>query len=432
MLLLYVTIAFIGFSIIETPWINIYPQILLPVLLFSWSIHNKKIPRLKTESVVAVLFIIAVCFAGVAEDLWASDLKNLLQNTIRIATSLMFVAAIAITVNRDSKKIEKIIITSSSIISLSILWFVLEISVVEPFVSLRTSIYQKLYDETTLVAGTEYIRSGLAPFTHMVGYQIAFCLPVSIIMIVKGKRTTIASVIVTLCLIALFFSSQRSALLGAGFGIILNIRHLIPKERSLSINQIRIAVSAVFAFVIIILLEWDVKVLGQVSIFEKLGSIESNNEAVFRFQLQRKAIELLLANPLGLEVHGLDWINDGFIPILQQSSISDADYFSRNTVDGGIAVHNGYLGPALKGGIIILLLSGIILMYFYRSLCGASTKCPRCFESGRVYIYSTFISVIVFQSSFHNGSFLTREPISLIVSGLIFGYAIARSREAHA
>jgi hypothetical protein len=155
----------------------------------------------------------------------------------------------------------------------------------------------------------------------------------------------------------------------------------------------------------------------------KVQQDESLVNAIFRLELQKRALLLVLTHPFGLHFERLTWEESGFwlayydFP-LPMSSISSA-----------IGVHNGYLGPALNHGVVLV---GLVVAFLARIGGDAFHILSRTHAESRdgviaCSLAATTVGLLIPQAMTHNASFLTGEPVTLLCIAALMAVAMRAS-----
>lgn len=406
------------YSVPDVPFLPISPAIIIPFILFvacyrewnKWGGHLLRISAFRLFLILYGLMIVGefgqkgISYASIAE-------------AGRLVASALSVIALALYTMSSQERMQRTINVVGMMIVISVAWFIMEITAVNPFVSFRTHLYADLYASQTSL-NIENIRSGLTPFTHQMGYQLVAIAPLLFVQW-NGKRQFSHKIAYlagsTGVFLSLYFTGQRSALLGIVVSLTFIVAYNRIKLRAYQLLLI-LFLGSISSFLVISIGSWKNDTLNQGTLEEKLQSEMANKSIIFRLELQLKALELSFQYPLGLDIAGVDWETVGYWPVKQQSD--------NNAFNKPISVHNGYLAPTLKYGIVVFVCAVFMLLRIFelsfwlmRSRWASQPHIARmCTVVG-----STIIGLYFVQAMLHNGSLLNREPMSLFFLALALG-----------
>jgi len=300
------------------------------------------------------------------------------------------------------------------LLGISALWFLLEITLVEPFVSFRLRLYADIYESFFQGDEGDFSRSGLSPFLHNLGYQVSFFLSVLFVMqtqVSHGQGRTLRFAALLLGFTALYFSAQRSAF----FAVAASVAIFFFYRRSLRQGLASLVVLSLVAGGLLAVTSagsFETDYL-QASVVQKLLRPEYWSEAVFRFELQKRALELIVLHPFGLPDLG-DWVAEGFWPVFAESNIT--------SISSPIAVHNSYLGVGLECGVPFLALCAWFLIRLLRSCHGILTRISE-YSGERPLMAQAVVSgapgLFILQSSTHNSSLFTQDISCMVMFSLV-------------
>jgi len=402
------------FSIVKVPFLPVSPTIILPFMLFltchhewkKWRVHLLRMPILRAFLILYGLMIIGdivisgICYASISE-------------AGRLVSSAVAVISLTLYSMSSPERTQRATNVFGMAILISCLWFIMEITVVEPFVSMRGRIYAQIYSSKTDL-NIDSLRSGLTPFNHLMGYQIVGLFP---LLFVKwhGERRYSWKMLYLIGLIIIFltlyFTSQRSSFCGMMVSLAFILFYSRIRLR-LSKLMLFLFLSLGLSFIVISSVAVSKSEL-QPSIISKLQSGIYMDDAIFRIMLQLRALKLVFQYPFGLPMAGVDWETVGFWPV--------KDNFNGDTFPNVIAVHNGYLGSGLEYGLGVFLIAVYMLYRMLKlSIQLLSSKWPSHPDIGRLctIVGATIIGLYFLQSMLHNASVLTREPVSLFFLSL--------------
>lgn len=313
------------------------------------------------------------------------------------------------------------------LLAISQVWYFCELRMPDRFVPLRAQLYADMYlqesYEKSISALTiaRSFRTGLTPRQHGLGYVSCGALAyaaLSVVLAARGRRNTATVLLVVLAglsLATLYYSLQRSAVLGAVAG--LGLLYLGPFKATLSTR---------LPFVLLLLTISAGSILpAAVSEFTKPpADIVTKSLAAqdygFRIGLQLQALNLTLQCPLGLTASGKTWADDGFLPVAERYDLAGMK---------PLAPHNGYIGVLLNYGWVG---AGLVITF----LVSAATTILRVVRQpadtpgfpakmAAVIAASTF-GLLFIQSMFHNASVMSREPVCMAFVTMLGYLAVYR------
>ena len=447
-------------SVVEIWPIPISPIVYLPFLLLAagWSILVPWFGPLLRYWPVRFLFVIYAYF------IWAElsagwGYSQISQSGRWIAGSLglMCLAAYA---RSHSTRLTRLVVTICCLLSLSILWFVLEMRIGGPFIVWREWQYSHLYANVPKWL-FENTRSGLTPWLHLLGYQIAAVAPLLALPILLARSDKAMAALIplpwvayTLLFIAIWFSAQRAALLAAlsvivALPLIFRTRQAVLMAcvivaaggtARLAVSETSVtpvpaadsgltspadsgdAVPLVPAAPEITPRRWNNQTLNA-TIGDKLFKGIYQSELIFRLKLQQRALFLILTSPFGLERAGRTWNVDGLKYVRDRHPV----FYART-----IGVHNSILAYSLDEGWVVfvpavLMLVGLGLISV-RLLWSAARQQSRLTAIGGV-VTIAFLNVTLLEAMTHNASLLNQEPTSMIFFALLLAVDLFRRTE---
>lgn len=411
-------------SIVQIPPIPISPIIYLPFVLLAvadgemrraWP-RVVRTPAFGWIAALLVLKSLSLVAVGTLSYETFAEVGRVVAGILTLAGLAMYAASRPARLRR----LAGILVLTCGI---SLLWYLAELAVGDPFVSVRNGLYADIYaahDEGLV----ETIRSGLTPFRHQLGYQLSGFLPLVLLPLLRARvrRRELLLIVAGLAvgLAALVASLQRSALIA----MIISATAIAWYSRRLG----RMATVAVAAGTICVAVAGEairrsdtVALLAEATLFDKLQSQDSRYDSALRGELQARALELIWQHPLGLVVADLDWNDVGFQYVYDRMRAVSSEY------EQGFAVHNGYLGDALNYGIgylvVTLLAVGCVFGTAYQVL-------RRGRDDGRgdqgiaLGVAGTVFGLYSIQAMTHNASIVTLEPVSLVVLSLLIACAL--------
>jgi hypothetical protein len=339
-----------------------------------------------------------------------------------ISAAAFVIALVAYIASNPAGRFKRVLALTLYAMGASALWFLLEISISEPFVGLRLELYADNYLRYEWNDEGEATRSGLCPFLHILGYQLSFL--VSILLVTESKYLTKPNRILRLLGLllgaaALYFSSQRSVFFAGAATVFLFMFY--SSGRRISGRMVGLLLFIATIVTVTTSLEgWETDYL-QASISQKLFDSQHWDEARFRLNLQLQALVVIINNPLGLADPFAEWIQLGFWPVYEA--------FESPPFNTPIAVHNGYLGQALDLGapflaITICFLWGIVRMAHRNLLKSANLPSKEAVFTRAVA--ASVPGIFLLQSTTHNSSVLTADASCLIIFSLLLTMEIQR------
>ena len=436
-------------AVIPRPRVGL-PDAVMVATLLAWSFHVVQVPPIPLSPLVYMPFaMLAACRAewratrgallrepALLWTLAALALHVALMFVVRgigygeIAEAGRYVAGMVLLVTlaaytaSDPARCRRALVTVVLASTASVAWFLVELGVPgAPLVEWRVAMYADIYaaqDESIV----ETVRSGLAPYRHLLGYPLTAVVPLLLVPLLRTG--TAASRVVPAAGLAvasagLVLSLQRSALAGALVGAVVLLAGL-RSGRALGRAVLVLAAAAAAAVALTRAVPAMAEVM-QGTLLEKLQSREGGSDTVFRLHLQARAVELLVQHPLGLPAADLSWTDVGFRHTYERMR-AVAEY------EHAFAVHNGYLAPALNYGVGLLVVTLGALAATGAAVLRAVRHDPRDDPAVRAWGVGAAGSVAglySFQAGMHNASIMSLEPVTLASLGCLVGF-VARRR----
>ena len=319
--------------------------------------------------------------------------------------------------------------TLLAILAISQIWYFCELRMPDRFIPIRAALYADTYLEESYEKSLSALsiargfRTGLTPRQHGLGYVSCGALAYAslALMLASQGRVRLANVLLlllaALSLATLYYSLQRSAVLGAVTG--LGLLFLGPFKTTLSTRLPFVLLLIVVAVAAIVPAAISDSSPAQADIVSKTMVAEDYG---FRIGMQIQALKLTVLCPLGLRFSGKNWEDDGFAVVAERYDL------------GGmkpLAVHNGYLSVLMNYGWI----GAALVFTFLGSAARTITRVVRRpfdtpgfpTKTAAVVAASCF-GLIYIQSMFHNASVMNREPVCLAFVTLLGYLAFYRPR----
>ena len=302
------------------------------------------------------------------------------------------------------------------------IWFFCELRMPDRFVPLRAALYADMYLEESYEKSISALtiarsfRTGLAPRQHGLGYVSCGALAYASLALLLSSRGSVKVANVLLLLLAalslatLYYSLQRSAILGSVAG--LGLLYVGPFKASLSTRipfVLLLIALAVAAIVPVAVTEADP---ARADIVSKTMSAEDYG---FRISMQIEAVKLTVMCPLGLRFSGKTWAEDGFVPVAERYNLSGMK---------PLAPHNGYLSVLMNYGWAGALLVVAFLVSAGRTIVRVIRRpadTPGFSSTVGAVVAASCFGLLFIQSMFHNASVVSREPVCLAFVTLL-GY----------
>jgi len=307
-----------------------------------------------------------------------------------------------------------------ALLAISQVWYFCELRMPDQFIPIRAALYADTYLEESYEKSLSALsiargfRTGLTPRQHGLGYVSCGALAYAslALMLASRGRARLANVLLlllaALSLATLYYSLQRSAVLGAIAG--LGLLFLGPFKSTLS---------ARLPFVLLLIAVAAVAILptgitdtnpARADIVSKTMSAEDYG---FRIGMQIQALKLTVMCPLGLRFSGKNWEDDGFQKVAERYDLGNMP---------PLAPHNGYLSVLLNYGWGGAILVGIFLTSAWQTIVQTikrPAECPAFSAKTCAVLAASAFALIFVQSFFHNASVMTREPVSLAFVALL-------------
>lgn len=424
--LMAATVATMCYSVVEIPGIPVSPTVWLP-LLFAFSARHelrrrgRALVRHPVFAIAAVMMAALVCMRSVFTDSTAEAIAD----AGRVMSYGAGLGALALYASSSVGRFRRAALTLMVTLAVSLAWFLLELTVVEPFVGWRFQLYAELYAQDT-TGFVERLRTGLVPYLHLLGYQVAAFVPLALVPLMETRRRRSQQLLggggILLAFVALFISSQRSALLAIvlSLGMVLFFTGGIKMALRMGVLSLLVVVGA---DALVRRDMWTGPGTGNNQLFEKLVSEAASRDAEFRLRMQGRGVELVFLHPLGLRAAGLNWVESGFMHV--QSRMEQAPRYGV----GAIAIHNGYLGTAVDYGLGFLLLAGALLVSIARTALRVMRQRRLLHPDLQLWtvgVAAATAGLYIFQAFTHNASFFTLEPASMLVLGLLLALDLMR------
>lgn len=319
------------------------------------------------------------------------------------------------------------------LLAVSQIWFFCELRMPERFVPLRAVLYADMYLEESVTKSLSSLtiargfRTGLTPRQHGLGYVSCGALAYASLALLLGMRGRVRLAKMLLLLLAalslatLYYSLQRSAVLGAVAG--LGLLYLGPFKTTLSTRLPFVLLLLVVAVAAIVPAALSDTSPARADIVTKTWVA---NDYGLRVGMQIQALKLTLLCPLGLRFSGKTWAEDGFAPIAARYNVTDIK---------PLAPHNGYLSVLLNygwaGAVLVLTFLGSAASSILR-IVRRPADTPGFSSQTAAVVAASCFGLLFVQSMFHNSSVVTREPVCLAFVTLL-GYLAAyrlRRRDA--
>jgi len=349
-------------------------------------------------------------------------INNVKTVSILVSFGSVFCTLIVIgTLSRNHKQQllnYRALIVYFAILSGSAFWyFITYIS--EPLLLLHSQIF--------MVKGIA-LPGGFTSWPHIFGYHLT---PLALCVVVlwlysKGIKKVLWSVILSLVLYIVILFGERSVM----FSILICLCILILK-RDYTKKIIVFTVILLFAVQIFNIkfdrspseFQQNPGFSRQINLIEKLTS-QSRDEIESRLMLQLIGLEIFFRNPLGLSLNQQDWKTAALV--LNQDAF---EYWEEV-----IYIHNGYIGTAVRYGIMIGSLIFIILYKLLLISIRMINFRDRDRNNNKIntVLGISLVGVLV-QAMFHNASFASTEPttITLIIFVLIRYSQISRIKKTY-
>lgn len=404
------------FSIVELLPGTVSPIIFTPFAALASQL--RRLPRLigyVVSTPVAGSLIFLLLLQAILPFVVSGTSDNPLGNAGRMVAGIAFFVAITGYTSSGTVSFYRGLGMFCVALGVSLLWFLLEISVGDPFVTWRFALYLPLYAGQD-AAIAETIRTGLTPFLHLLGYQVAILAPILTVVAASrpftGRLRLLAALALPVCALSVFFSAQRGALVSICIAVAVLIARL----------KLRTAARAILPFALLVVpmtlwlstgVGWRSDLLST-TLLDKVRAEESLSGSVFRAVLQVRALKLIAEHPFGLPVDHKNWVDEGY-------SVVAEDWSWQAAPDGAIAVHNAYLGPALDFGLIVLIPTVVMMALLLGDLVRLirSRKVPDFAKDAAaaltLSVVAGAIGLTFILPMTHNAGLLSLEPVSLFV-----------------
>jgi hypothetical protein len=316
-----------------------------------------------------------------------------------------------------------------ALLAVSQIWFFCELRMPDRFIPLRAAMYADMYLEESYersISALTIARSfctGLTPRQHGLGYVSCGALAYSWLALLLASRGSVKLANVLLLLLAalslatLYYSLQRSAILGTVAG--LGLLYLGPFKTTLSTRLPFVLLLITLAVVAILPVAVSESNAARADIVSKTMSAEDYG---FRIGMQIEAIKLTVMCPLGLRFSGKTWAEDGFLPVAERYNLPGMK---------PLAPHNGYLSVLLNYGWAGALLVFVFLVSAGRTIVRTVRRpadTPGFSSTAGALVAASCFGLLFVQSMFHNASVVSREPVCLAFVTLLGYLAVYRLR----
>jgi hypothetical protein len=408
-------------AVVEIPPIPISPTVHAPFLLVlaADGAMLRGWRRAKTQRVLWWLLGFLALRAGLEVASGPLEQANSLV-AARIVAALVAVGGLAAYGASHPQRWRRLLAFALVTITASLLWFLLELGVGPPFVAWRIGMYTDIYGGQQMIA-LEVLRSGLAPFVHLLGYQIALLLPVAAVAAATAAsvmRRLTAGVSLLITVLALGASLQRSALLASAIALSSVWFVAAVPRRRLAGTLVAVGLAASGVTALAVSQNDTLRLLAEASLMAKIRSEEARRDSDFRVRLQGRAVTVIAQHPLGLRVAGLDWGETGFMHVYRTSREVPSNYVVP------FAAHNAYLSDGVSLGVGALLASlatAILLVVSAWRLLRAPLP-PRIAGMARV-VAGALIGLLTGQALTHNAGIPTAEPVTMVTCALLIAAA---------
>jgi hypothetical protein len=321
------------------------------------------------------------------------------------------------------------------LLGISQIWYFCELRMPELFIPIRAQIYADMYLEESYQKSLSALtiargfRTGLTPRQHGLGYVSCGALAyasLSLVLAARGRRqlgNALLLILAALSLATLYYSLQRSAVLGAVAG--LGLLYLGPFKATLSgrLPMVLLLLAVAVAAIVPVAVSDSSPIRADI-----VTKAMTAKDYGFRIGLQIQALKLTALCPLGLRFSGKTWNEDGFLPVAERYDL------------GGmvpLAPHNGYLKVFLTYGWIGAGLVLTVLVSAARTVLRIVRRpadTPGFPAKTAAVIAASAFGLLFVQSMLHNASVTTREPVSLVFVTLLGYLAVFRlgpARHSH-
>jgi hypothetical protein len=313
------------------------------------------------------------------------------------------------------------------LLAISQIWYFCELRMPDRFVPLRAQLYADMYFQESYEKSISALtiarsfRTGLTPRQHGLGYVSCGALAyaaLSPMLAARGRRNTANLLLLglaSLSLATLYYSLQRSAVLGAVAG--LGLLYLGPFKATLSTR---------LPFVLLLLTISAGSIIPTaVSEFTKppadiVTKTMASQDYGFRIGLQLQALNLTLQCPLGLTASGKTWADDGFLPVAERYDLAGMK---------ALAPHNGYLGVLLNYGWVG---AGLVITFLVSAantilrVVRHPADTPGFSAKTAAVVAASAFGLVFIQSMFHNASVMNREPVCMAFVTMLGYLAVYR------
>lgn len=418
----WVLIIIISF-LFQIPWLYWSSY----VMAISYLVKNVRLSRVRVSSANEFVFVLAIVFMG--RLLSAPQLKDV-ADALRLVSNGVYCICIYFVVMLYSRKSLENTEKAISILYFSILVsacvYVYSFLFQDQGYFLKSILYPQAlatFEMTGLadsIAYSLFWASGLSPYLHLFGYQLAALLGMTWALVFTSKDNQYFYWLIIIVTSAISLVAAQRSVLAAGVVSIFFAIYFARSIFSLSRTVVRVFLFLLIAFGATFVFEdftLDRVGVDVPSLFDRFDS-ENVGE---RGGMQIGALEIISETPFGLIG---DWREETYWGVLAKKRGYPV-VLDPQTNDYAL-VHNSYLRfPLQLGWIALLPLMLIISRYFLAVIWmvrAIRTKLADC-SPLQPYMFALAISLIgqSVQALFHNDSFLTSEPTSWVSIAILFG-----------
>lgn len=307
------------------------------------------------------------------------------------------------------------------------IWFFCELRMPDRFIPIRAQLYADTYIEesyqrsVSALTIAQAFRTGLTPRQHGLGYVSCGALAYASLALMLASRGRVRHAnalllfLAALSLATLYYSLQRSAVLGAVAG--LGLLYLGPFKSTLSTRLPFVLLLMAASVAAIVPVAVSDSSPSRTDIVTKAMTAEDYG---FRLGLQLQALKLTAQCPLGLTFSNKTWAEDGFLPVAQRYGLAGMK---------PLAPHNGYLSVLLNygwiGAALVLTFLGSAALAILR-VVRQPADTPGFSSKSAAVIAASCFGLLFIQAMLHNASVMNREPVCIAFTTLLGYLAIFR------